>query len=337
MNPALFSALQRRFGDVKISNEGMRKVSVSRPDRFNRSKMREEIVDGGEYYRVCCPYCGDKRHRLYVNHCWNTDGSDGRPYGRFMIHCFNENCDMAGFRDELKPYINHLPKIHRPDEACASSTVMFKRHELPGKCVPIIELPDFHPALNYLRTRERNEPFDPKQLGEEWGLQYCVEHPNPLIAGRIIFPVYKDGILVGWQARACGNHKIKYYTMPGLNKKAMLVNGDRARHYKIAVIVEGTFDAMSVGPCAIPLLGKSVSYIQRLLLQQGWGEGTVAFMLDPDALEDMKRTAQMFDKTQFKGGIFQVNLPEGVDPGRLSRSENWGYIYKAAAENNVTI
>jgi hypothetical protein len=337
LNPELYSALRRRFGTVKLSNEGQRIVTLSRPNPLNPEQLREAVVDGGEYYRVCCPCCNDTRFRLYINHRWNTEGPDGKPYGKFMIVCFNERCDMRDFGLQLKPYLNHTPKIHRSDNAELSSVSLFKETQFPGECKPLLELPDFHPAIQYLKTRPRTEPFDPAELCKTWNLHYCVSHANPLIRGRIIIPVYRNQVMVGWQARAVGDHNIKYYTMPGLNKKAMLINGDRARHYRFCVLVEGFFDAMSVGPWAVPLLGKSVSYMQRQLLQDGWGNGAVGFMLDADAYEDMKIATEMFDKKSFKKGFFQVNLPPGTDPGKLSQKENWSYIVAGARANNVDL
>lgn len=337
LNPALYSALKRRFGTVKMSNEGQRIVTISRPSPLDQRKLREEVVDGGEYYRVSCPYCNDSRYRLYVNHRWNTEGPDGKPYGRFMIVCFNERCSMENFQDELKPYLNHYPKIHRPDNAEAANSDLFKEVTFPGECKPLNELPEYHPAIQYLRTRPRQKPFDPDELFKTWNLHYCFKHPNPLICGRIIIPVYRNTVMVGWQARALGQHNIKYYTMPGMNKKAMLINGDRAQHYKFCVLVEGFFDAMSVGPFAIPLLGKSISYIQRRLLQEGWGNKAVAFMLDSDAHDEMKMATELFDKSSFKRGFFQVQLSPGTDPGVLSAETNWAYIQHFAKVNNVEL
>lgn len=337
LNPPLLTALRKRFGSVRISNEGQRAISMMVPDLIDKKKMKEEFVDAGEYYRVCCPYCNDSKYRLYVNHRWNTEDRSGQPYGKFLIHCFNERCDMANFDDELKPYVNGRTVIHRPDGVEVITPEMFKEVDLPGQCQPLAELPDSHPALRYIATRERETPFDPRALAAEWGLSFCYDHPNHLVKGRIIVPFYRNGKLVGWQARVIGEHHIKYYTMPGLNKRAMFYNGDRARHRKLVVVVEGVFDAFSVGPCAVALLGKSMTYHQRQMLIGGWGDGAAAIMLDGEAVEDIKRTTELFSPNNFKRGVFPVYLPKNADPGKLSRETNWKYIEHYAKVHNVDL
>ena len=218
LNPQLFRSLQRRFGVVRVSNQGQRYLVRKRRDPFHPEKQTDEVCDAGEYYVLCCPFCNDTRFRLYVNHRWNTRLPNGQVFGRHLIHCFNENCDLRAFEDELKPYITGRPLLQRPVDLLAQKAELFKAAQWPGTCVPLSALPAGHAALEYIRGRE----FDPRQLEQEWGVRYCQEAAHPLVRNRLIFPVYKDERMVGWQTRALGPADPKYFTMPGLNKAHLL-------------------------------------------------------------------------------------------------------------------
>lgn len=331
LNPALYNSLVARFGTVKFSNEGQRLLVQMKQNEM--LKYVEEIVDAGEYYRVCCPYCKDTRFRLYINHRWNTRTPDNKPYGRYMIVCFNESCDMSFFEDELKPYIADKPVLGRPFNVEREKLQTIREVQLPGQCVALASLPDYHPARNYIVSRR----FDVKELTDTWGLQYCIDHPNPLVRGRIIIPVRWEEKLVGWQARAIGEASPKYYTMPGLNKNMILFNGDRARKFKFGVVVEGVFDAFRVGERAVSMLGKSMSYHQRQLVHAYWGGGACCIMLDADAIEDMKNTTKLFNPEAFKFGIFSVELPEGQDPGSMDKDSLWSLISSYARARNIPL
>ncbi len=78
-----------------------------------------------------------------------------------------------------------------------------------GKGIPIIELPENHVAVQYLKGRG----FDIQQLYEQFQCEFCVED-NPEVTygkfplglhktpkNRIIFPIIQFGINKGWQAR----------------------------------------------------------------------------------------------------------------------------------------
>lgn len=86
----------------------------------------------------------------------------------------------------------------------------------PGSIIPLSELPDKHPAREYLQQRG----YNPDLLGQEYSVGYCnmaaVEDRAKGVywsrlpsgvknspAGRIIFPMLDaDGVRRGWQARA---------------------------------------------------------------------------------------------------------------------------------------
>lgn len=343
LNPPLYFELRKVFGEVRVSNEGERFTSRKRRDRSDPSKWSDEILESGEEYRVCCPYCGDTRFRLYINHMWGTidkpsenekkKGWKDKGRWRHLIHCFNEDCPMDHFEEHLKPYISRRPHL-QPGDFTVEEAIL--RTDWPGECVPLTKLPGHHPALLYLQGRD----FDPAELVDLWGVRYCVHCPESpryaahLIEGRIIIPIYWEGELVGWQARALDNSTPKYYTMPGMKRRRILYNGDRARQHATGVLVEGVTDAWRVGIRSVGSLGKSVSYFQRLWLGTHFGHKRLLNMMDPDAWDDVKwvRKMEEFGRT-FSGEYIDVKLPGVADPAKWSRADLYDHVRLTAKVN----
>ena len=63
--PELYFKLKKLFGQVHVNNRGV--GMVMRP---SSNGERPTSIVNGEYYRVCCPFCKETRHRLYINHRW---------------------------------------------------------------------------------------------------------------------------------------------------------------------------------------------------------------------------------------------------------------------------
>jgi len=322
LNAPLYESLRRRFGQVKLSNEGQEVLVRYTPNPYDPTgRGRPEELESGEYYRVNCPYCRDTRFRLYINYRWNTLQLDGRQ-AKGLACCFNEQCDLTNLDDELKGYVAR--SLGRGSQTGYRKPEMFKAVAWPGKCVPLTQLSPEHAANRYVRLRQ----FDPEVLTKEWDVRYCLESTHSLVRDRLVIPVYWNGEMVGWQARAIGDQHAgpKYYTMPGLKKTQMLFNGDRARGYKLGVVVEGVFDAFRVGPAAVALLGKAMSGKQRELAVAYWGEGAMCILLDPDATEDMERVTRQLNPAAFKLGAWSMPLPDNRDPAEFSSKELWQLI-----------
>lgn len=316
LNPALYHSLNSAYGEVRIANEGESYMGRMARDPANPTRWIEHLTQGGEEYRICCPYCNDTRFRLYVNHKYGSINKEGKPGYYHLINCFNEQCDMRRFAVSLKPFmrnrinLNSAQVLHHKDEPILRTT-------LPGECVPLTELGPNHPANLYLWNRG----FDPAQLQQHWDVKFCVSAPESpryaagLVSNRIIVPIYWEGELVGWQTRAINDVELpKYYTMPGFKKQRILYNGTRARAYKTVVVVEGVTSAWRTGPDAVGLLGKSVSSHQRELLCMYWRDGGLINMLDPDAMEDIERVHKKLRPESFPGRYMDMILADNKDP-----------------------
>jgi hypothetical protein len=344
LNPSLYNALVARYGEVKISNQGQPYLVKQERNPLKPSGYVNTCVDPGEYYVICCPQCGDTRFRLYVNHRYcTTEGP--RLFGRHLIHCFNEGCDLTNFSKLIF-------QAHRYPASSAvlapSTATEFKKSELPGRCVSLEALPQSHPAIQYLVADRKNPagfpaPFNPVELSRNWGVCYCEDadrgrgYAPEFVKGRLIIPIWWDGQMIGWQARAITRGADpKYYTMPGLPKQKILYNGDRARQFPFAVIVEGVFDAFAVGNCAVATLGHKLSWSQRELLSKWFGNGSVCLLYDPDAVKDIELNLHLM-RGMFKGGIFSVSLAPKWDAGCMPTEFLWQLIRNAGLKAGVKV
>lgn len=211
LNPTLFERLSLACrkgpphgldgGKVLISNRGRAMSGNYVPDMKAKSKLRLDIRDWGEYYKVCCPYCGDGRHRLYVSHRWGTYDEKTKISNYRLIKCFNEDCQKNDdFLDIFFQRINSLGNMLTGKTVKLSPVISHKidvEIKLPGPVVKLSSLSKEHPAIKYLT----NKKLHPKRLEENFGVFWCDNSPLPQARHRIIAPWYVKGVLKGWQAR----------------------------------------------------------------------------------------------------------------------------------------
>lgn len=230
--------------------------------------------------------------------------------------------------------------------------------------VPFVSLPDGHPAVEYLRERR----FDLKEIREfdpSRALYYCTHGQYSLAdglgttGGRLVFPVYKDGTIQGWQARYIdkidkdrgikwvwdgyswkefhrdddgkwGDHYVpKYYTSPGMPRYSVLYNHDVARLYPEIAVVEGPLDQIAVGPACVGTFGKAIAVEQIRLLKTYWSR--IFFIRDPDVDTTTKSYRNMV--AEMAGlDLHQLVIPGNRDPGETPRTETWSLIAQSVEE-----
>jgi len=256
--------------------------------------------------------------------------------------CFNERCDVSRLHDELQFYLSDKPFVGRsPFAPFTPLPLPFTEVTLPGLCMPLSSLEAGHPARVYITKRR----FDPYELTELYGVSCCLDveaDERGFIPGtkwlaaycknRLIIPMYRMGKLVGWQARALDEYsRPKYYTMPGYRKSMTLYNRDRAQSHDFGVVVEGVTDVWRVGPCAVAILGHSISNAQRDLIYAFWQRGGMCLLLDPDVMRHTREVEKLLDWKSFMLGAFPFCLPPEVDdPGSMERRDLWDMIAAAA-------
>jgi hypothetical protein len=119
---------------------------------------------------------------------------------------------------------------------------------------------------------------------------------------RVIIPFYKDGVCVGYTARAINDAKPKFISeqQPGY-----VFNLDRQSYDRQFVIVcEGPFDALSIDACA--LLGAEIKDSQNWLLKQLGKE----IILVPDRDHEGPRTVEQ--ALEYGWTVSMPDWPEGV-------------------------
>jgi hypothetical protein len=359
LNPSLYRALSSVFKrGVRIQKAGERMVYTGATSTITGKKtIVVQSGRGGEDYKICCPFCNDRRFRLEISHRWNTRDEKTEAYfGVAFLHCYNDGCDLnrdAPWRKRLdcherltemtKPYIaRNRPIVY--EEPMRERTPI----KLPDKCIPITKLDAGHKAIVYL---EKERQFNVDYLARWFQVLFCLDDPNPMVAGRIVIPIYMNEQLVGWQARYIGkpisDNVPKYYTCPGTQRNQILYNYDSAKKAKFAVLVEGPTDAWRVGINGIASLGSSVSSTHIQLMQAAWRDGGLGLMLDPDYVHkpshDPKEPSPydklkltLSDPTLFKNGMLEIVLPDGTDPGSMDRTELWKLIANVAQQKGYT-
>jgi len=269
LNLLLWQRLKSAFGEVKISNEG---VAYQRADDGTP-------LSGGEQYRVCCPYCHDRKFHLYIAYTYGQR-RDGRVCRR--AHCFRRDClaSPAAALD-LAQRLDGDPSLPLAEAplAPATSPVVTPTH-LPGWCVRLDMLPPQHTALRYLEQRQ----FDPLQLARTFGIGFCLQSDDRYCHQRIAIPIWQHEQYVGYQMRALpGQSGPKYYSAHGMPKSRLLYNLDSAQHYAFIVVVEGPSDVWRVGANAVATLGASASAWQLSTLAQLNLRAQIVWLYDANA------------------------------------------------------
>lgn len=347
LNPALFDRLRSEFGKVLIAKEG-----EPLSGRYLASPTREGVVDlvianRGETYRVDCPYCGDRRARLWINHRFGSYDSVCRSKNIWLAKCFNDDCvsdfsrandlytRIYGFRNSKLRDSGLPPTRIATETACRLHAV-----NPPGTLIKLPDLPDSHPAIRYLRDRR----FDPGELSDIYNISICVEAApeHPLAENRLVIPIYMRGILVGWQCRYISDlnwkeaRVPKYYSCRNMPKRLMLYNFDNAAKRDYVIICEGPTDVWRAGPHAVALMGKSLSDPQLQTICTTWAGGAVIVLLDGDAVTDACGiTRKLVD--HFDGKVAFVPMPGVTDPGDMLREQLDMLIHESALAQDLDL
>jgi hypothetical protein len=326
LNPALYGRLREEFGYVHVAHAGAAASVRYGPDPLT-NRMKLNISSSGEYYRVNCPHCGDRRGRLWVNHLWGVLDDVTDSLNLWLAHCYNENC-MArpGRSQELYDRIYGFRNANLRGQQVVILPGEIEEQRLvevtpPGLLLRMDKVPPADPSFQYLRSKG----YDPVALGEYYGVSLCIDADNdyPMASGRIVIPIRMNGVLVGWQCRYPGDldWKVrgipKYYSRPNMARRLMLYNYDTAKDYPFVVVSEGPSDVWNIGTYGVAAFGKHLTQQQLELVCMTW-ETAVVIMLDGDAWEDTVKLADRFREQNYKGAIIPVRLPEDKDPGSLN-------------------
>lgn len=354
LNPTLYTALLRAFGSTGVIHAGEPRELVYAPARgLNGVVLRAIVKQYGEQYQVNCPFCGDTRRRLNINHCYGVTDTRTRSPNRHLFHCFNEKCheDRANWQ---RLYSRLVQAGYQPSQATISAPVgntsntaepntfelpAARPIALPANFIPLHLLNLKHAAVQYVVSRG----FDFLELSAIWGVGYCRSDPdsNPLLEDRLVIPIYRIQptlsstsvtntttansqchILAGWQARALdSDSQQKYLTAQGFQKSSVLYGLPQAIATRGPVyLCEGVTDCWAIGPGAVALLGKTISPAQIGLLQRYFSQRQIVILLDRDAYHDALEIS-----AKLRGRLSRyvvARLPDDKDdPGECTREE----------------
>jgi hypothetical protein len=331
LNPSLMAAMDRVFAKVNVVNAGM-ELEGFYYDDVQSGARRLRVVRWGEGYTTDCPFCGDSRGRMTVNHRWGVRDHETGFNGYELWRCYNEDCQSdPGNRAKLRAQLTAVwvaCPVLRPPRVKSVDKPVLEPAEFPGVLVPLTELPRTHHAITYLRDRG----YDPDELSRLWKVCYA-EHVPPrtrgaMSAGRIIIPVHAGGVMVGWQARFIGEIDWK---ATGVQKyltyfpKSLCFYGmDEAEPEDALVIVEGVTSVWRYGFGALPLLGKTISQTQVGILMERGRDRPVVLIPDtddPESYPAFVKVAGLIQAAGYGGNIGYAPLPPNTDPANLTQAQ----------------
>jgi len=265
------------------------------------------VTEHGDEFLTTCPECRKAQH-FYVNrrklkgYCQRCGYRVGpRWIGRLLGGDLDETTEDR-IRELLRNDRAGTDALALPDETG------YDFGTRTGRC-----------ALRYWMKRG----LSTGQL-ESYRVGYCA---SGRYEGRLIIPVYERGELVYFQARSFGVMFPPYLNPPrgrGRGKSEVVFNLDSASGTGTAVVTEGVFDAMAVGPSGVSLFGKFASGAQLgKLAERGLSE--VYVMLDseekdPDIPHQARALARQLASYLLDVTVRVCRLPHG-DPGSSSRED----------------
>ena len=332
LNAALYSLLEHRFGVVKIANEGAQAHVQRLRDPLHPGRIIKRGQSWGEYYRVCCPFCNDSAHKLWVNHLYGADVEFGRRTDTYLARCYKNAClDKPGRLEQLEDLIFGANKRFIPKISIRASDADAPPVTVPsaGEIVLLDELPEYHPAVEYLVSRG----FDVQALATEFRIGVCATPSSSkfdLMRSRIYIPIYFHQQLVGWQGRAIGAsaNGMKYYNAPGTPKSRLLYNYDVAATQPVVVVVEGVPSVWRLGAAGVCIFGKTMSHWQQMTVATTWANKPTFIMLDSDAHEELDSLTVSL--CQRNVNVVPVILPDARDPADYSRAQLFDLLTSAA-------
>lgn len=304
-----------------------------------------------------CPFCLNINHkgnehpnRLYIGknnmkfHCYNC-GVEG------IFLKFAAKIERLSFRNLFDKYLGEGVFESLPDklsEFLDEQDVKrkvdqeFPNLEMPKEFIDIWgrAQPKYKQAYQYMINRGMT--VEGRQIYRNLDIRYCdsFDYKTPsgkihTINKRLIFPIYWQGKMVGFQGRdITGLSQLKYYISEGLPKRRIIYNYENIKNAETIVIVEGIIDLIKCwhnNPICV--FGSFLSNEQLILLQSLPNLKNIVIGLDTDTkIPDKKgniKYNKLVDQLKPFWNILEIEIPEGKDLGDCSFKEASLIINKA--------
>lgn len=267
---------------------------------FRMPGSHHHVRDG--WVGLDCPVCspGSNRYRLGINQqslavsCWQC--------GRLRL---GDVLAQASGR-KLGEILQRLPEITR--KAVPPKQTYYTQYREPLGVEPLLG-----PHRRYLEKRK----LDPDFVAETYGVRGIGREGR--LKWRIFIPVFRDGKPVSWTTRSIGKNNLRYISADPRDEacplKQTLFGIDFVKH--TAIIVEGPFDALRIGPGAVATYGLVYSQSQVRRLSE---IPTRVIAFDSDQASQRRAVQLARDLAPFPGETFVVQL-SGKDPGDSPEAE----------------
>lgn len=263
-------------------------------------------VSSGRELNANCPFCGETRHRFFINvgkqsyYCHNCQASGGMV--SLVAHL--EGVSVGTAIKTLKEQTGFTPEVRQQGvknflrESLTMDFSKFSDVEL--KPIPLPDgftlLDDSQSSLagairKYLYSRGLND-----QTITRMGIGFS--NRDIKLKGRAIIPITYMGEVVFWVARASSQTAYLKEVSPEnketeISKSKVVFNLEMAASTGVLVISEGIFDAVSWGRSGVGLLGKILSDYQfELICQYKSDIDTIYVALDDDAKPNAVKLAK---------------------------------------------
>ena len=283
---------------------------LSCPRCRKKEKLYIRKTDG----RFCCWYCkeidnfqGRAEYALAELSSFNIFEIKERLYGDKVFESPDDQIVFKpeDFLDDLEEELFREPVL---------ADIFYTPDILP------IESPYCKQGLDYLQSRGVD-----LNLANKYKLMYS---PSKR---RVIFPVYYENKLFGWQGRYIGQEEffddetgefvknVKVLTSTGLKKDQTLMFRDNLKNQQHCILCEGPFDGIKADLCGgnVVTMGKAVSKTQLQIIKNS-GIKRLYLALDPDAAADVRRIVELCDKDL---DLFDMRPTDGRDLGDMSLQE----------------
>lgn len=250
-----------------------------------------------------CPFCGSSSGKFHMGYRHGTNWTSCWKCGSHSVTEVIVQLTGVSFR-QAKKLVDSTASI-------GFDSAIDKRGKL---VVPkgVREMSENH--RRYLRRRG----FDDLELEKLWKLQGI--SLSSRLAWRIFIPIIYGGKTVSWTTRSVSDSAgVRYISAApeeeAMNHKHLLFGEDLVRH--AAIIVEGPFDAMRIGPGAVGTLGTSYSTAQLNRMAK-FPVRVICFDSEDTAQKRARALAQELEV--FSGSTFVVEL-DAKDAGSASARE----------------
>jgi len=334
-------------------NSLLKKLDIEKYFKSNKVEYKEAgDATNPQFIVYECPFCknlnykgNEHPNRLYV----------GKANSKFRCYNCNEQglflklaakIENLSFRNLFDKYLGEgvfesLPEalsefLDQQDEK-RQLLEPIKEIEMPSEFEQLFERPQGKFKNVYEYMINRGMTAEGRKIYKNLDLRYCdyLEYKTPsgkihLVQKRLIFPVYWENKLVGFQGRdITGEAGIKYYISEGLPKRRIIYNYENIKNVETITICEGIVDLIkcwSHNP--ICLFGSSISNEQLILLQSLPNLKNIILALDPDTrIPDKKypnkptKYSKIVDQLKPFWNVFEIEIPEGKDAGEYSFEE----------------